>query len=74
MRNAKLDVDDHEHPWYCLKIDIEKFFYHVSHAEALDMFRPITDDERFIELMSTIVNNTELHTKMQIVDRDEGGN
>ena len=74
MRNAKLDVDDHEHPWYCLKIDNEKFFYRVPHAMVLDMFRSITDDERFIELMSTIVNNTEFHTKMQIVDRDEGGN
>ena len=46
--------------WYCLKIDIAKYFYRVSHEKALDMFRSITDDERFISLMDTIINNAEV--------------
>ena len=48
-----------KYPWYCLKIDIEKSFYRVSHAEALDMLRSITDDERFIELMSIMSTKTD---------------
>lgn len=46
--------------WYCLKIDIAKYFYRVDHAIALDMLREITDDERFIHLMDSIINNTDV--------------
>ena len=69
-RQFNTDVDDHEYPRYFLKIDIAKCFYHVSRAKVLDMFRSITDDERFIKLVSTIINNMEFHTKTQMMKFD----
>lgn len=48
------------HKWYCLKIDIAKYFYRVDHEIALNMLREITDDERFIHLMDSIINNTDV--------------
>ena len=46
--------------WYCLKIDIAKYFYRVDHGIALNLLRKVTDDERFIHLMDNIINNTDV--------------
>lgn len=46
--------------WYVLKIDVSKYFYRINHEIALDMFRDISDDQDFIALMDTIINNPDV--------------
>lgn len=43
--------------WYCLKLDISKFFYRVDHGVMMDMMREICPEPDFLHLMDTIINN-----------------
>jgi len=46
--------------WYCLKLDISKFFYRVDHKVMLEMLRDICPEQDFLALMDTIINNPDV--------------
>lgn len=46
--------------WVIIKCDISKYFYRIDHDVALDMYRAYTDDEWFLRLMHTILNNPDV--------------
>ena len=50
---------DHDN-WYCLKLDISKFFYRVDHGVMLEMLRDICPEPDFLALMDTIINNPDV--------------
>ena len=54
--SRKPDADD----WYLIKGDVSKYFYRVDHAEVLKTYRSITDDEWFMWLIGTIINNPDV--------------
>lgn len=54
--SRKPDADD----WYLIKGDISKYFYRVDHVEVLNTYRSITDDEWFMWLIGTIINNPDV--------------
>ena len=54
--SRKPDADD----WYLIKGDISKYFYRVDHVKVLNAYRAITDDEWFMWLIGTIVNNPDV--------------
>lgn len=43
--------------WYCLKLDISKFFYRVDHGVMMDVMREICPEPDFLALMDVIINN-----------------
>lgn len=51
--SRKPDVDD----WYLIKGDISKYFYRVDHGRAMDAYGMTTDDEWFLWLIGTIIDN-----------------
>lgn len=42
--------------WYCLKLDISKYFYRIDHAVLLDILRQRIKDDRLMRLIENIVN------------------
>lgn len=43
--------------WYCVKLDISKYFYRVDHAVLLEILGRRIKDERLMELLRTIVES-----------------
>lgn len=43
--------------WVIIKGDISKYFYRVDHEVALSLYAEITDDEWFLRLIGTIIND-----------------
>lgn len=46
--------------WRIVKLDIRKYFYRVNHKMALQSYVDVADDQRFIWLMRTIINNPDV--------------
>lgn len=46
--------------WYLIKGDISKYFYRVNHEEVLRTYQTVTDDEWFMWLIGTIINNPDV--------------
>ena len=46
--------------WYCLKLDISKFFYRVDHEAMMQMMKEICPEPDFLHLMDTIINNPDV--------------
>lgn len=46
--------------WVLIKCDVSKYFYRINHEIALDVYREYTDDEWFLRLMATILNNPDV--------------
>lgn len=42
--------------WYCLKLDISKYFYRVDHKILLDILRRRIEDKDLMELLEVIIN------------------
>ncbi len=42
--------------WYCLKLDISKYFYRIDHAVLLDILNQRVRDDRLMRLIENIVN------------------
>jgi retron-type reverse transcriptase len=42
--------------WYCLKMDISKFFYRVDHAVLLDILKIRIKDRKMLVLLDSIIN------------------
>lgn len=42
--------------WYCLKLDISKYFYRVDHEILLDILGKRVKDERLMRLLDMIIN------------------
>lgn len=51
--DRKPDADE----WFIIKGDIAKYFYRVDHQKALETYAAITDDEWFLWLIGTIIDN-----------------
>ena len=45
--------------WFIVYGDVTKFFYRVSHDLAMAMYEELSDDQWFIWMMDTIINNHE---------------
>lgn len=43
--------------WYVIKGDISKYFYRVDHKVALSLYAEITDDEWFMWLIGSVIND-----------------
>lgn len=54
--SRKPDADD----WYLIKGDVSKYFYRVDHVKVLNTYHSITDDEWFMWLIGTIINNPDV--------------
>lgn len=54
--SRKCDADE----WVLIKCDVSKYFYRVNHEIALDVYQEYTDDEWFLRLMATILNNPDV--------------
>ena len=42
--------------WYCLKLDISKYFYRIDHAVLMNILRRRITDTRLLELLDNIIN------------------
>lgn len=42
--------------WYCLKLDISKYFYRIDHAVLLEILQRRIKDERLMRLLEKIIN------------------
>lgn len=56
LASRKPDAKD----WVIIKCDVSKYFYRVDHDVALDIYREYTEDEWFLRLMHTILNNPDV--------------
>lgn len=54
--SRKPDADD----YYLIKGDVSKYFYRVDHEKAVSIYEDNTDDEWFVWLISTIINNPDV--------------
>jgi len=54
--SRKPDADD----YWIIKGDISKYFYRVDHELVLDFYRDICDEDWFMWLMDTIINNPDV--------------
>lgn len=54
--SRKPDASD----WVIIKGDVSKYFYRVDHDVIMNIYSDITDDEWFLWLMGTIINNPDL--------------
>lgn len=51
-------IDRSEYPdWYCLKLDISKYFYRVDHEVLLKILRRRIADEDLMQLLERVINN-----------------
>lgn len=46
--------------WYIVKLDIRKYFYRVDHEKVLETYESVADDQWFLWLMGTIINNPDV--------------
>ena len=49
-------VEGKPEKWYCLKLDISKYFYRVDHAVLLDILGDRIKDPQLMALLETIIN------------------
>lgn len=56
LASRKPDAKD----WVIIKCDVSKYFYRVDHDVALDIYREYTEDDWFLRLMHTILNNPDV--------------
>jgi RNA-directed DNA polymerase len=43
--------------WYCLKLDVHKYFYRVNHDILVDLYQRIFDDQELIWLLDHIIRS-----------------
>ena len=48
-------------PWYCLKLDVSKYFYRVNHRILIEILRSRIRDERLMELLCHIIDDKVEH-------------
>lgn len=49
-------VRHREKEWYCLKLDISKYFYRIDHEILLNILRRRIRDERLMRLIETVIS------------------
>lgn len=49
-------IQNKPHDWYCLKLDISKYFYRVDHGILLDILSDRVKDKDLLTLLDTIIN------------------
>lgn len=54
--SRKPDAED----WYIIKLDIRKYFYRVDHREVLKSYEQVANDQWFLWLIGTIINNPDV--------------
>lgn len=54
----KIAINEPEKEIYCLKVDIKKYFYSIDHNVLLDMLRKKIKDVNVINLIKTIIEET----------------
>jgi len=54
--SRKRDKND----WYIIKGDVSKYFYRVDHQKIIEAYKAISDEEWFLWLIGTIINNPDV--------------